>query len=65
MKPRQSPSKGVRPNPISDIMVNYNVSTSPDLYIEFSTVLFGTFYLSAIQGSAKPIASIHHTVPYP
>ena len=38
MKPGQSRSKGVRPNLISVSMGNYNVSTSPDLYIKFSVL---------------------------
>ena len=39
MKPRRSPNKTVRPNPFSILMLAWvtNVSTSPDLYIEFST----------------------------
>ena len=36
LKPRRSPSEGVRPSPFMLAWVT-NVSTSPDLYIEFST----------------------------
>ena len=36
MKPWRSPNKGVRPSPFMLAWVT-NVSTSPDLYIEFST----------------------------
>ena len=36
IKPRRSPSEGVRPSPFMLAWVT-NVSTSPDLYIEFST----------------------------
>ena len=36
IKPRRSPNKGVRPSPFMLAWVT-NVSTSPALYIEFST----------------------------